>query len=1290
MTYDFSKMSSNAFELMVRSLYQNKLGIKCQQFGMGPDGQREWLYEGNIKINDEESYSGRTIGQVKYKYAQTKEPDYQWLEKNLKNELEGFKQKEKEYIPDNYIFCTNVVLTPSKDDGIHDKINKFADNYKDLIPNIIIQGYDEICALLDGNRDVAITYYGHILPGDVLNKLLNESHKNYMPVITRFLARQIEEDMYTRMEQAGSVTEKRVSIEKVCVDISVSAEDSRTFKLSKYIINKANDIVGYKKAIDDKERGITCDENIVVVGGPGKGKSTICQFIAQMYRANFIAMSGYKNSSIDDFVKEVLANKSYEITCCRIPFIVVLKEYAAWVRQRGNDDNKSLMQYISNKIQSIEGTCIPIEEIRKLLSELPWIFMFDGLDEVPETSNRAEVLGYIRQFVNFDLKEALADCFIINTTRPQGYNNEFDETHCLHLEVNELSHEECEEYIEKLFSVMEEKKDYREDYIRIMKEALNDSTTSRLMKTPLQVTIIAIIVKSGGKPPHERYSLFKQYYETIINREKQKDVIATLNDNINWLEDIHLKIANRLQIESENDENPSAEITVSKLKDIILEYIEENKDDDYQLDKNIGEKFLEIITNRICFLSENRDGYYSFSIRSMQEYFAGTDLVKGYGDKEVKENIEKIAYKSYWRNVLLFALGYIELERKYLIDDIVELCNKMNGRDNLTEDTFTEDNICLFGSWLAVDIVVEDLFKGKEKNAFIRIVAELVGQIEHAKSNRLSMISGVSYKKLLDYVFENNKNQYEMEQMIKFVFIIGRNENNDIQSYLEKIWEIANDSLKEKIAIEILSTKNRYSQELQEKSVKYLADIIEKEKYYGILNETAISCLLELIDNNCSVQMKRFLLLNALDGNIIDEQIMRQCIFNNTVDVLRLKQWWQKDMNVRETVAGCQLTQDVSVRVEDYVYQKADVEFLRDYSKSIGLTFVEKYCEYILEPSYENYIATFKLWEKEENLLKRRHKKLVMMKEQMLYDETEYQERKNCKIETINRINSGNILDILCADNEENLIYSCTCAPDVFDKIMDNDQVKTIKVTEFGDIGIKILVFVAGVQIEFGSQKFELETNTEKNVYLLLDEVIKRGLMASHADLLCYSVILSSKGTKFLMENYGYMQFENRIKQWPLEGMLNYRETAGLTDKDKIMIIEKILRVIIDSGEESDYILLVYFLGEIQNNFGQDICTEMIKASNKIQYKQKINQLTLLGLIGLMGTLQNAMETISEIFTLDMSENIIYKCLICLTLNISSKNRSYILVELYKHINKSDIEEKEVYHRYILNSLLDK
>ena len=517
------------------------------------------------------------------------------------------------------------------------------------------------------------------------------------------------------------------------MDIDVVEANNRSkYKFAKRVLEIGNQILGYKKQeyqkdiqeIDELREQIEKGENFVLLGGPGRGKSTICQFISQIYRANYLCTVKYKNAYSKKFMAEIEEKYGYNIQGIRVPFKIILRDYAAWITRQGEDKNISILKYMQARINRIAGEELELKVLRKMLEEMPWIFFFDGLDEVPESSNRAEVLKEIGKFISITLRNAKCDCMVIGTTRMQGYNNDFDEKRYKHVEVAELSKEDCNKYVTKLFEVMEEQLDKREEYIRIMREAMEDDNTSRLMKTPLQATIISILVKSGGKPPHERYSLYQQYYSTMVSREKQKKVIVTLNDNIDWVEDIHLQIANRLQKESEKQQNPSAEIGNVEFTNLIKEYIVENMDEYYEKEEEIDAKvelFLRTITHRICFLTENRDGFYSFSIRSMQEFFAGTCLVKKVGDKEVMKNIRAIAYKSYWRNVLLFALGYIELEKKYLEPEIGALCYEMNGRDNLVKAEYTIDNVCLFGSWLALDILAEDIFKGKNQNKYICI-----------------------------------------------------------------------------------------------------------------------------------------------------------------------------------------------------------------------------------------------------------------------------------------------------------------------------------------------------------------------------------------------------------------------------------------------------------------------------------------------------------------------------------------------------------------------------------------
>ena len=59
---------------------------------------------------------------------------------------------------------------------MRDKAEELINEYRDLIPNILIFGADDIRTMLENNRDVAQTYNEFILPGDVLSQMQERMH----------------------------------------------------------------------------------------------------------------------------------------------------------------------------------------------------------------------------------------------------------------------------------------------------------------------------------------------------------------------------------------------------------------------------------------------------------------------------------------------------------------------------------------------------------------------------------------------------------------------------------------------------------------------------------------------------------------------------------------------------------------------------------------------------------------------------------------------------------------------------------------------------------------------------------------------------------------------------------------------------------------------------------------------------------------------------------------------------------------------------------------------------------
>lgn len=1174
MRYDFSKMDADSFELMVRSLNERIFGIRCEQYGLGPDGQREFTFEGTIKDSAGVEFKGRTIGQVKYKYITTKEDDYIWLVKEIDGELRRFQEKEADYLPDNYLFYTNVVLTPAKDTGIKDKIEAYLKEHNHIIEHFYVRGYDEICAMLDNNRDVAISYAATILSGDLLVHLLEKYQINYLDVLKKFLICEFEEEMYPRLEQAGSVADKKIPIEKVCVDINViNRHQNKTVKFAEMVFGLGNKILGYKRA--DAADGLKRDQNFVLIGGPGKGKSTISQFIAQIYRAYNLQALGYRDQVLKKFMEEFKKSYTdYRIDRIRIPFKVVLREYAAWIKRREKDENPSVIQYLRERMEKFEGAELPINTLRRMLGEQTWIFFFDGLDEVPESSNRQEVLKQIRLFIITELREVQCDCMIIGTTREQGYSNDFDEEKYMHMEVAELSKEDSRIYINKLFEVMEEQTERRQQYIQIMYEALEDETTGRLMKTPLQVTIIAILVKSGGRPPHERYSLFRQYYDTIVKREKQKGIVATLNDNTEWLEEIHYLIGYRLQLESEMEENASAEIGRDELKREISYYVEKNRDDFYETEDQNQEKedeFFMIITQRICFLNENKEGIYSFTIRSIQEYFAGTYLIKGRSDKEALDNIKMIAYKSYWRNVLLFALGYIELERKSLEADIGLLCEQMNGQDNLTEDEYTSDNLCLFGSWLAVDILIENIFRGRSQTKYIKLASEATKFVECANYNKFSSITGIQKDKLVHYVRE--KYEENPKEIIKAVWLylkLDENEKNNMQHEIVHVRELVTEEWALQMDMDIVEN-GMHSEATDKEAFGRIKEALKQGKIKFFLPDHVLEVVLYLysMDKEQDIDSKRNIFLQCLyssDRYSYLRSAKPYLKIQSNIELMSKILYPGKRMaHLKGTII--RLTE--SIELELY-YPEIIMDSLlgiQEELQKMKLDFLEEFCGFLLKPGLTKYQELCRKLDGEEKFLSNKYR--FLLESYIRHEPASEEELKKMMLKRKKDYTSfveGNFSKICYSDTEVVFKFYFRFHENIFDELINSGKIPFDNIEKLNNDFFEIYMYAAIDETE--SKKYVLDGDEKcaSEMIKLVFETIRRKKYWYQEN----TVIAALAGSKFK---------KNLWEQVPdfllVDEMLKTEYRYSRNDKIQTEVLEKAIGSIISKlvcdGKENNY-----------------------------------------------------------------------------------------------------------------------
>ncbi|WGO91822.1 hypothetical protein QCD61_19190 [Pseudomonas viciae] len=754
MDYDFSRLSHRSFEQMIQSLALASIGPGVNVFGDGPDGGREATFEGMSTFPDSSSpWTGYGIMQAKFR-QRGGEKDGDWAITEFEKDLKKIAKNSKIRKPEYYIFVTNVILTPVSQVGGKDKLAALVKKYKDKIglKDYRIWDKDQICALLDIYSDVRTAYTAWITSGDVLAAVLEQMKPeklDFKSVMFNYIQKELRAEQFVNLGQAGHNVKDRIPLACVFVDLPVTDASSNTrnsqshpdSKKSKNssAINRllkassskldpnSNEI--FSRSLDMTSEKVSSGR-FVFIGGPGQGKSTLTQFFCQLHRASFLRQFPLTTLSpeILDAYNVILQQCEQEsVETPNIPRFPIRIELNKFATALANGKATSLFNYILSRIEERSEQKLKQSDLRKWLSNYPWVIALDGLDEVPASSNRAEVLNSIQDFI-IDAHGCNADLLLITTSRPQGYNNDFSEKYYQHLNLSPLDEDEALHYAKRL---IDRRWGGDEDKTAIlsdrMRRATKEKSTARLMQSPLQVTIMALLVETLGEPPKERWRLFNEYYQVINRREKERDIPAAklLNTYQADIDFIHQKVGVNLQVKSEQAGGTEALLTEQEFSLIIKNRLDQEGHDSTEgaeLKSNIINAALE----RLVFLVAPQESRIGFEIRSLQEFMAAQSLMNG-SDVDVCARLQAIAHASHWRNVFLFASGRCFHEKQHLRDNIFTLCSKLNeGMNNSSEEDV--EKAILTGSQLALDILEDGAIASQptQQRIFSRLAIRII------------------------------------------------------------------------------------------------------------------------------------------------------------------------------------------------------------------------------------------------------------------------------------------------------------------------------------------------------------------------------------------------------------------------------------------------------------------------------------------------------------------------------------------------------------------------------------
>jgi formylglycine-generating enzyme required for sulfatase activity/calcineurin-like phosphoesterase family protein/energy-coupling factor transporter ATP-binding protein EcfA2 len=373
---------------------------------------------------------------------------------------------------------------------------------------------------------------------------------------------------------------------------------------------------------------------ILLRGKAGMGKTTLIKHLA-----NTIT-EGSCQSSIRDylpvmvFLKDLwlVYNEELKRTKRKLTFEPLLEAYLEKIKCPLNWD------VISNFLQHNRA-----------------LFMFDGLDEIPE-GIRDDLVGLIADF-QFENK---GNRFLI-TGRPQGIAGKAMERFGKYLrEIEYLDDQKIKEFIRKWFRAVSGKATGLADMTAedMISDIVFHEHVSVFTQNPLLLAAVCVLYQVGKRIPEQRADLYDRIVENLLWRRFHDPAEP---DKVNEIREFLMLLA--FEMQNKNLKTFEVGDGLEVLKNIIPFQKDTEQANEYQ--RRIHRLFDEIEPNCGLF-NRLSGGEIEFTHLTFQEFMAAKQIV--YMDLDYKDFLEN----DWWAETILLYIGLLSLEMRKRSNDVVE------------------------------------------------------------------------------------------------------------------------------------------------------------------------------------------------------------------------------------------------------------------------------------------------------------------------------------------------------------------------------------------------------------------------------------------------------------------------------------------------------------------------------------------------------------------------------------------------------------------------------------------